>query len=240
VTAEEWKVVRAQEKADGKGHYAGSPQPVDGKCAAKLANSIDKYQEQRYCCRPQGDRTPHGGTGSCFRHGGNTTNHLKKAARDAATTELRSMAEQLGQPDPIGPYAVEAELLVRKVKQWAVIYEGKMAELKEISDWDRQGVEHVRVAVDILERGWDRLQKVLEFAMKHDLEKKRLELEEYQGILLANAIMSVFRNPQLRLTDDQMEMAETQMRSALIPIAPSLEPRWKQDLEAIEVKATAR
>jgi hypothetical protein len=238
VNEEEYKAERAVLKAAGNSHILGSSEPVDGKCAAKLGNSLEKWGMQRYCTNTEGYDTPHLGSGRCKFHGGSTPNHLRKAANEAATTELRSIAEQLGEPDPIGPYVVEAELLVRKAKQWCLIFEQRMDTLSDVSDWDRQGVEHARVAVELLERGMDRLQKFIEFAMKHDLEKKRLELEEYQGILLANAIMSVFRNPQLRLTDDQMEMAETQMRSALIPIAPSLEPRWKKDLEAIEVKAT--
>lgn len=233
----EYKIERAAEKAAGNGHFAGSSEPVDGKCAAHLANCVEKYNMDRYCCKKSGERTPHEGSGRCYLHGGNTTNHLKKAAREEATVELRSIAEQLGEPDPIGPYVVEAELLVRKAKQWCLIFEQRMDTLSDVSDWDRQGVEHARVAVELLERGMDRLQKFIEFAMKHDLEKKRVELEEFQGRLIGAAIFGVISDPQLRLSDDQMELAQANMRDALALIVPDLKPKWKRELDAIEVRA---
>lgn len=239
MTPEEWKVVKAQEKADGK-QYSGSPEPVDGKCGAKLANSMERFGMIRYDLNPAGDRTPHLGTGRCYLHGGSTPNHLLKAERNKADIELRTIAQQLGEPDPIGPAVVEGELLVRKMKQWSIVLEQKMDELQTISDWDRAGVEHARVAIELLERGWDRLQKALEFYMKYDLEKKRLQLEEEQGRLIGNTIMSVVQDPQLRLTDDQMELVEKNMRVAVAVIAPALTPKWKRELDAIEVRAVGK
>lgn len=237
MTPEEWKVIKAQEKADGK-QYSGSPEPVDGKCGAKLANSMERFGMIRYDLNPAGDRTPHLGTGRCYLHGGATPNHIRKAERGEMEVELKTISEQLGEPEPIGPAVVEAELLVRKMKQWSLIFERKMDDLQEISDWDRAGVEHARVAIEILERGYDRLMKALEFALKYNLEKERLELEQSQATLLSREISSVIMDPQLRLTDEQVDIAKKKLHAVLTPITKDLQPRWKRELDAIEVSAS--
>jgi len=225
VTEEElWKQHFPDEK------IPGSAQPVDGKCGAKLRNSgLKELGMTRYCTKKAGMGTQHLGEGTCKWHLGATKKHSKGAIQKVVTKELATVANRLGEPEPLGPPELEAFKLASKMQQWSLILEERVAELNDFYLEDQAGVEHARAVVEMLERAWDRLQRVLEFMMKHDLKKRVVELEEHQAQLIGAAFYSIILDPKMKLSEAQIDLARNTFAFKMSEMGPNLSPTWSLD-----------
>ena len=168
----------------------GSAEPVLGKCGSKLHKWDDPEDDRfgRYCTRPAGAGTPHPGEGCCKMHLGNTPRHLIKHERNAVVAEVRSLAERLGEPEPIGDPIVELYKLTGKIKQWEQIATEKMSELEDLTSFDRQGVERARAMVEVWERAVDRAAATYASLTKLGIMQHKADLEEQHAKLLYSIV----------------------------------------------------
>jgi hypothetical protein len=206
----------------------GSAEPLEGKCGAKLRNKeLKELGFERYCVKTAGMGTEHFGEGRCKWHFGTSINHVKSAVQVQMKKELATLAERLGEPEPLGPPEVEAFQLAGKMKAWSLILEDKLSELNGILEvTDKAGVEHVRALIEIIERAWDRYQGSLEFMMKYDLRKRVIELEEHQAQLVGTAFMAIILSQDLRLSEAQIEIARNLFSAKMQEMGPAIEPSW--------------
>jgi hypothetical protein len=210
----------------------GTYEPVEGKCGAKVRDKrLKDMGLTRFCGKTSGYGTDHFGEGTCKFHLGSTAKHTKSAVKEKMGKELATLSERLGEADPIGPPEIEAWLLAAKMKQWSLLMEEKLDELnEEMNTVDRAGVEHTRALIEIVERAWERFQGALEFMMKYDLRKRVLELEERQAQMVGAAFMAIILSQELRLTEQQIEVARSLFSSKMIEIGPALEPSWAVEI----------
>lgn len=206
----------------------GSAEPVEGKCGARLrSKELKELKITRYCVKTQGMGTSHLGEGRCKWHGGSTPTHTKGALKTQMTRELTTLTERLGEPEPIRPPEVEAFVLAGKMKQWSLILEEKLEDLNGILEvTDKTGIEHTRALIELLERGWERFQKSLEFLLKFDLQKRIVALEEQQANLIGAAFMAVILNRDLNLKENQIEMARTMFARSITDLGDGMTPTW--------------
>ena len=209
----------------------GSPEPLAGKCGAKMHgwDNPEDPRYGRYCSRPAGAGTPHVGEGCCKMHLGNSPRHLIKHERAAIEAEVRTLAERLGEPEPIGDPIVELYKLTGKIKQWEVIATEKMSELEELTSFDRQGVERARAMVEIWERAIDRAASTYASLTKLGIMQHKAQLEEQHAKLLYSIVMKVIESPELTLTDDQVAAARSLLVGEIIKAGSRLTPDWFPD-----------
>jgi len=215
----------------------GSAEPEDGKCGAKLRNKeLKELGLVRYCAKTSGMGTSHFGEGACKWHLGNTMNHVKGAVQVQMQKELVSIAEKLGEPEPMGPPEVEAFKLASKMKQWTLILEDKMGELNGILEvTDKAGVEHVRALIEVMERAWERYQGALEFMLKFDLHKRIVELEERQANLIGSAFMAIILSQDLKLSEAQIDIARQMFADRMTELGGEMEPSWASGIIDAEI-----
>ena len=206
----------------------GTPEPVDGNCAARLkSRDLKELGIVRYCGNKAGKGTDHIGFGTCRHHLGGTTTHTKSAIVSEAKKELAMLSSTLNDSPNIDNPEIEAWQLATKMKQWTLILESKMDELNGmIATTDDAGVEHVRALIEVLERAWERYQSALEFMMKFDLRKRVLELEEHQARLVGQAFMAIILNQAMKLDEDQIDLARTLFAKQMTEMGAELEPSW--------------
>jgi hypothetical protein len=206
----------------------GVAEPLEGKCGAKLRDKkIKELGIVRYCNKTAGMGTEHLGEGTCKWHFGNAPNHVRGAMQVKMQKELVTLAEKLGEPEPLGPPEVEAFVLASKMKTWTLILENKMNELNGILEvTDKAGVEHVRALIEVMERAWERYQGALEFMMKYDLRKRVIELEEHQANLVGSAFLAIILSRDLKLSETQIELARNLFAEKMTEMGAEMEPSW--------------
>ena len=210
-----------------KTNPSGSPEPVEGRCGALLhSNGPDDPRTGRYCLRWKGHGTPHKGVGNCKYHGGSTRNHIVKAERQIVEAEVRTIAEQMGEPATVGDPYVELYRLTGKIKQWEIIATAKMAELQDLTITDRQGVERARAMVEIWERAVDRASSTYINLTKLGLMQHKAQLEADHARLLHKIVTSVIEDHTLALTDAQLATAKRLLNAAIIAAGSRLDLSW--------------
>lgn len=210
----------------------GVGEPLPGKCGAKLRNKAAKdLGLERYCGKLAGMGTLHSGSGKCKLHGGSTQSHTRGAMTAKITTEIATMAAQLGEPTPLGPPEVEMFRLVSKMKTWSEILESQLDMLNgQLVVTDQAGIEHTRAMIEIMERGWDRLQNALSFVLKLDLQKRVVALEEQQARLVAAAFLGIILSQDLKLSEAQVNLARAMFAEEMSRLGPALVPTWAEGL----------
>ena len=206
---------------------AGSFAPIEGKCGAKVRNKdLAALNITRYCKAAEGQGTP-SDQGRCKLHGGSTPTHIRSAMRKTVSNELATLSEQLGEAPPLGPPEIEFALLAAKAKQWELILERQMSELKGAwTSYDAQGVERARAVIELWERGIDRLSRFLEFAMKFDLHKRVVALEEQQAQLISQAFFGLIMSQELGLKEAQVSLARNMFAQSMAELGDALSPSW--------------
>ena len=209
----------------------GTAEPMPGKCGAKLHKWDDPTDDRygRFCGNAAGAGTPHKGEGACKMHLGNTSQHIVKHERQAVEAFVGNLAEQLGAPPPIGDPMVELYNLAGTVKQWQVIVAGRMAELEDLTAFDKQGVERARAMVEVFERAMDRSATMYKDLAKLGIMQYRATLEEQHAQLLFKITMAVINSPELGLTDEQTSIARTLIVEAVVANGSRLTPDWFPD-----------
>lgn len=226
-----WDTFFADEK------MPGSADPIPGKCGAKLRDKrLRELDINRYCTKKAGMGTTHLGEGTCKWHLGSTIQHSKTAIQTQMGRELVTISEKLGEPVPMDHPEVEAWRLTSKAKTWSVIIEQKMDELNSLVNTDEAGIEHTRALIEIMERAWDRLQGMLEFALKYDLRKRIIELEEHQARLVGTAFMQILLSPEMNCSETQIETGRRLFASKMNELGPDMEPSWASDTDIVDAE----
>ena len=117
------------------------------------------------------------------------------------------------------------------MKQWSLILEEKMNELNgSLEVTDKAGIEHTRALIEIMERAWERFQSALEFMMKYDLRKRVIELEEHQAQLVGAAFMAIILSSDMKLSENQINMARAMFAEKMSEMGPEIEPSWAHNI----------
>ena len=197
---------------------------------------LDGLNITRYCTKGAGFGTSHTGVDRCKFHGGNTPTQVRGAMRKTVRQELDTLSEQLDEAPSLGPPELEAFRLAAKVKMWSLMIEQKMDELQ--GDWtqfDQTGVERVRAVIELMERAHDRLQRTLEFLLKHDLHKRVVALEEAQAMLITQAFFSIIMSQDLNLKESQIALARRMFSESIQEMGADLTPSWAAGVIEAEV-----
>ena len=206
----------------------GSLEPIEGKCGAKLRNkNLKAINLVTYCKAAAGQGTNHLGIDRCSRHAGSTPTAVRGAMRKQVSSELATLAEQLGESPALGPPEIEFARIASKAKSWMLILESQMSELQGAwTSYDAQGVERARAVIELWERSIDRLSKFLEFSMKFDLHKRVVALEEAQAQLISQAFFSLIMSQELKLTEAQVGMMRVKFAESMMELGSRLSPSW--------------
>ncbi len=239
LTEEEQLAVWRTYYPDPKKKLPGNNLPQDGKCNSRLLNKdIKALDLVRFCNRSAGYGTDHLGIGTCKSHLGTSINHVRSAAREMVKRDLDQLSLTLGEAPALGPPEIEFALLAAKAKQWSLLIEKKMDKLNgEWSTFDRAGMEHARVVLEVMERAWDRCQRFYEFAMKHQLDQRVVALEEHQVGAYAGATMETLLDPELKLSEFQIRRFREKFAERISILGPSMVPSWKRGLQIIDVES---
>lgn len=215
----------------------GTFEPEEGNCSAKMRNrDLDSLGIIRYCGKSSGYGTSHPGVDRCKFHGGSTPTQVRGAMRKTVRKELALLSQDLEEADPIGPPELEAFKLAAKVKRWSLIIEEKMDELDGMwTQFDQTGVERVRAMIELMERAHERLQRSLEFLLKHDLHKRVVALEEQQALLISQAFFNIIMSQEMDLKEKQVNLARRMFSEAMIDLGDSLSPSWAANVVDGEV-----
>jgi len=202
----------------------GTPQPEPDRCGAELNKSMTKYGELRYCGQAKGHGTTHVGYGNCKLHAGSTPNNVLAAQRQMVDDEARSILERMGQATPIREPVIELLALAAEVMEWKKVCTEKVSELQTFDYFDKAGVQRARALVELFERAVDRSLTTLVQIEKLGLQRRAIELQEAQGLLIGNLILSVLQAHELGLSDDQLSVAAQLAAIRLAELGPQLRP----------------
>ena len=217
----------------------GSPAPVEGKCGAQIkSKDVRDLGLIRYCTKRAGMGTSHLDTGKCKLHGGNSHTHIVKATREIARREITTLAELAGEPAPLGPPEVEYLRVAAEARQFREVIKDKIIELQNMVTIDKAGVEHVSAMIELFERASDRFEKMLQFMLRFDLDKRIQALEEQQVNLIVAGFMSVILNVDLGLSQAQVDRLRADFALKMSELGDNIAPTWTNviDVEAVDAE----
>lgn len=180
---------------------------VPAMCPAKKKNGPGT------CGHQAGWGTDHPGFGPCRYHGGNTTAHKIKAARDKAEMELRVAEQgariQLGREGlvPISNPIKELQGLAAEVVNLKRILGDQVERLQDWDYSDRDGKREVQAVLLAYERALDRSDRILTNMARLNLDEKALALDEQNANLLFQILTAVFGSRDVGLTKAQKDAA---------------------------------
>lgn len=211
--------------------WPGNPEPVDGKCNARLGNKFLRELAATgrtgmptcYCGQTAGSGTPHKGTGTCKLHLGNARTQIAKADRAIVEQTLAELVAELDAPPPLRDPFIELWELAAITKQWQRVCQIKMGEIQDMVIEDKTGVEHPKAIIDLFQQALDRSIVVMEKLIKNDIRRKVQGIREDHARLIGGLVQSVWDDPRLELTDRQVEMCKIVFREKFPSIAPLLE-----------------
>ena len=211
----------------------GSPEPIPGRCGAQInrQNKILRDLEittPRYCMRPAGAGTDHLGYKTCKTHLGNVKTMVRSAQREIVAQEFKkTLAERIGDADLIAePEVVMAKLAAMAGAYLEVLTE-QMAFIEgQMVTTDISGVERSRAIMEAWERAHTLVRDTVAFMMKHGLKERLVQLEEHQAYTLARAVLEILNNPQLELTEAQVDLFKSEFRAVVEQHSAGLEPSW--------------
>jgi hypothetical protein len=104
-------------------------------------------------------------------------------------------------------------------------------ELQDVSVTDIKGTERLAPIFEL----WIEVNKILtqwtQFALKFDLEQRRVELEEGAALDIANTVLSAVLDPKVQLTQEQIGLIRVNLRKAMTQLAPKFRPEWAQEFD---------
>lgn len=158
----------------------------------------------------------------CRFHGGNSPNALKKARERATEKKILTELERgkltgkalVGTTDPLS----ELQKLTTELVHFKDQLTQRVNTLgDDLAHYDAKNSETVKVEIDIYLKIIDKLTKTLDIALKHDIEGKRLAIEQGKAELVAAAVFRVLAG--LGLAPDQMDAVKVQLHHELTTLA---------------------
>lgn len=189
--------------------------PKEWQCTAKAKSTGNR------CTR----KAIRGGT-VCPVHGGSSPNVKKAAQRrltlQKAQADAASTLAHLG-ITPITDPITELGKVAREILALKDSLAARVNALDDITDTNSFGVENVRAVVDLYNTALDRSVRVLDSLGKHDLETRRVQIEERTAAMFQWILAGVLND--LNLTPHQQTRA------------PHLINEWVQkSLEGVEAR----
>jgi hypothetical protein len=156
------------------------------------------------CQLQAGWGTNHVGYGQCKLHLGSTRNHVKAARRE----QLMAAAALYGMPRVVDPNEALLEVLYAAAGSWDFF-------ISEVNDldtpWITQRVpggfridEHP--ALTAADRAFKNYMKIVDVVAKVDIDKRQLQINEIQAIMMAKLVTQLLDAPELALTKEQRDM----------------------------------
>ena len=232
-----WRIIKGDEP------LAGSPEPIEGKCGARIHPKafrdvakflgIDfKDLPVRYCKKPAGAGTEHKGFGPCDGCLGKTPNLMKKYMPVAMQAELTTLADAYDIELGLDPAPVEAERVLLQNKRMFNAVEKLVLQLPDIVSTDIKGTEKIAPVMELWVAINDQMSKWTQFALKYEISQRRITLEEAIAQDIASAVLKVVMNPILQLTPEQLALIREDLSREMNKLSPKLRPAWAKDLEA--------
>lgn len=217
----------------GDAKVRGSPEPVPGKCGAKINRQNKVFREldirtPRYCTWPAGRGTTHLGYGTCKKHLGNTVTHIRGAQRKIVADDFKkTLAKRIEHADMVA----EPEVVMAKLAAMAGAYLEFLTEkMKTIQNnpvsTDVSGVERSRAIAEAWERSLVLTRDTVQFMMKHGLAERMVALEEHQARTIAQAVLEILYSPRLALPEEKIDLFKEMLRFKIEGYAAQLKPTW--------------
>lgn len=154
----------------------------------------------------------------CRFHGGNSPNALKKARERATEKKILTELERgkltgkalLGTTDPLS----ELQKLTTELVHFKDQLTQRVNTLgDDLAHYDAKNSETVKVEIDIYLKIIDKLTKTLDIALKHDIEGKKIAIEQAKADLVAGLIIRTLTHSGL--AGEQLDGAKTYMYQQL-------------------------
>lgn len=154
----------------------------------------------------------------CRFHGGNSPNALKKARERATEKKILTELERgkltgkalVGTTDPLS----ELQKLTTELVHFKDQLTQRVNNLGDnLAHYDAKDSETVKVEIDIYLKIIDKLTKTLDIALKHDIEGKKLSIEQAKADLVAGLIIRTLIHAGL--AGEQLDGAKTYMYQQL-------------------------
>lgn len=162
------------------------------------------------------------GLSVCRMHGGASPQGRAAAKRRLAEQAVMNELERSkltgkavqGTTDPLG----ELQKLTTEMIHFKDQLTLRVNDLGDnLANYDEKGSEQVKTEIDVYLKVIDKLTKLLDIALKHDIEGKRLSLETAKAELVAAALFRVLNG--IGVSNEQMETAKTMLHKELTTIA---------------------
>lgn len=171
-----------------------------------------KTNESSYCKQPSGWGTEHVGYGRCRKHGGNTPNGKKAAAKLIA----EALAKGYGLPQEVDPQEALVQELHRTAGHVGYLH-GLVAELEEAELHGKVGTEgnaegktflaksepHVLVRMYQTERKM--LERIAKSCIEAGIEERRVRIAEDQGKLFAQVVQGILKDLNVDAHDEDVQ-----------------------------------
>ena len=188
---------------------AGNKRPLDPsrQCTAKSRTTGEQCKQ-----RAMVEQT------KCRFHGGKSPNALKKARERATEKKILTELERgkltgkalVGTTDPLS----ELQKLTTELVHFKDQLTQRVNTLgDDLAHYDAKGSETIKVEIDIYLRIIDKLTKTLDIALKHDIEGKKIAIEQAKADLVAGLIIRTLIHSGL--AGEQLDGAKTYMYQQL-------------------------
>ena len=154
----------------------------------------------------------------CRFHGGKSPNALKKARERAAEKKILTELERtkltgkalVGTTDPLS----ELQKLTTELVHFKDQLTQRVNALGDnMAHYDEKDTETLKVEIDVYLKVIDKLTKTLDIALKHDIEGKKLAIEQAKADLVAGLIIRTLIHSGL--AGEQLDGAKTYMYQQL-------------------------
>lgn len=187
---------------------------------------MSKFKTGKQCKRVKNgkrcERSAMRGQEVCYSHGGNAPQNKAAAKRrlteqavmvELERTKLTGKATQ-GTNNPLD----ELQKLTTELIHFKDQLTQRVNALgDDMAHYDEKDTETVKVEIDVYLKVIDKLTKTLDIALKHDIEGKRLAIEQGKAELVAAAVFRVLAG--LGLAPDQMDAVKVQLHHELTTLA---------------------
>lgn len=178
----------------------------DSKCQGR------KTSEDGYCKQPAGHGTDHVGYGRCKKHGGNTSNGKKAAAKLMA----ENLAHAYGLPRDIDPqealleelnrtagHVGYLEQLVAAIEEEDLHGEVGTSGSSEGKTYLAKSEPHVLIHMYQTERKM--LERIAKSCIEAGIEERKVQIAEEQGKLFAQVVQGILKDLDIDATDPDVQ-----------------------------------
>lgn len=217
----------------------GSPEPIEGKCAAKL-NGQNKglrslgIKTLRYCTLPKGGQTDHEGFGNCKYHLGATTKQELEAVKTQVLTLVEKRRAAMENPPTIRDWTIELDIMAREMKAFMVIARDDLLKRSSLYTTTQTGEEKEIALVNTYREAVRDFNDILKHVAKMDLKERQLQLKLNHVRAIAAVVKKVVLDSSLGLDDEQSARVMTILSAEMKKITPLLLEDFDYDVDPVD------